>query len=67
MGKRKDFETTDQAHEFFDSLGLREHHTAKAQGYVSRKQYVLQYRIKDGSGKVINTFPPDMTVHIIAM
>lgn len=52
MGKRKDFETTDQAHEFFDSLGLREHHTAKAQGYVSRKfgGFAIPYKGRFGEG-----------------
>ena len=52
MSKRKDFLTSEEAFKFFDEEGLREHHTSKAQGYVSRKSggFAIPYKGRFGEG-----------------
>lgn len=63
--QRKEFDTMEQADIFFDTMGLRYHHTSKAQGYVSAKGagYAVPYKGRFGRGYKYYTHNPDSTYY----
>ena len=63
--QRKEFDTMEQADNFFDTMGLRYHHTSKAQGYVSAKGagYAVPYKGRFGQGYKHYTHNPDSTYY----
>lgn len=63
--QRKEFDTTEQANDFFDAMGLRFHHSAFAQGYVSAKGagYAVPYKGRFGRGYKYYTHNPISTYY----
>ena len=63
--QRKEFDTKEQADEFFDAMGLRFHHSAFAQGYVSAKGagYAVPYKGRFGRGYKYYTHNPISTYY----
>lgn len=63
--QRKEFDTMEQAAEFFEAMGLRIHHTAHAQGYISSKGagHAVPYRGRFGQGYKHYTHNPNNTYY----
>ena len=63
--QRKEFDTVEQAVDFFETMGLYRHHTSKAQGYVSSKGagYAVPYKGRFGQGYKHYTHNPDSTYY----
>lgn len=63
--QRKEFDTVDQAVDFFETMGLRRHHTSKAPGYVSAKGagFAVPYKGRFGRGYKYYFHNPDSTYY----